>query len=269
MSMAVPTENGFPSIILPRALDDFGRIYFEAMGGGPGQGPSDSAGVSRYDRSTGTTDIVAMAWRTAPIVTRSGNNVSMSLPRMAPNDDWAVGSDGRVAVVRANGYYVEWHLPDGQVVTGPDTPYEILPIGYADKEADLERSSGDGLAVAIMRDNSGSTNMQMSRGGFRGGGDAPTVEDQEWGETFPPFQTRRSIVSPLYEVWVQRWLPGDRPPMMDIFGPDGGLKGSVVIPDRSQLIGFGKGPAGADVAYFVRTDEVDLKWLERYRVVRE
>ena len=268
MSMALPTEDGSPSIIIPRALDGAGRIYSEGLGGF-GQGPADSSGISRYDRSTETTETVAMAWRTEPVVTRSGGNMMMSLPRMVPNDDWAVGSDGRVAVIRANGYIVEWYLPDGQVVTGPETPYETLPISYADKEADLERSSSSGLSIGIMRDASGTTNMQMSRGMSRGGGDGPSVEDEEWGETFPPFRNRRSMVSPLNEVWVQRWLPVDQPSMMDVFGPDGVLMGSVIVPDNSQLIGFGQGPRGGEVAYFVRSDEVDLKWLERYRVVRE
>ncbi len=267
MSMALPTDDGSMSIIIPRQVDGSGRMYFESMGSF-GQGPSDSIGVSRYDRSTNTTETVARSWRTEPVMTRSGDNVSMSLPRMVPNDDWAVGSDGRVAVIRANGYFVEWHMPDGQVVIGPETPYEAIAISYADKEADLEGSSGAGLSIAVMRDNSGATNMQMSRGGFRGGGDQPTVEDREWGETFPPFQNRRSVVSPSNEVWVLRWLPVDRPATMDVFGPDGVLKGSVNIPDRTQLIGFGRGPAGGEVAYFVRTDDVDLKWLERYRVVR-
>ena len=268
MSMALPTDDGSMSIIIPRQLDNSGRMYFESMGSF-GQGPSDSIGVARYDRSTNETETVARTWRTEPIMTRSGDNVSMSLPRMVPNDDWAVGPDGRVAVIRANGYFVEWHMPDGQVTTGPETPFEALDISYADKEADLEASSGAGLSVAIMRDNSGATNMQMSRGGFRGGGDDPTVEDREWGETFPPFQNRRAVVSPQNEVWVMRWLPVDQPPRMDVFGPDGVLKGSVVIPEDSQLIGFGEGSGGAEVAYFVRTDEVDLKWLERYRIVRD
>jgi hypothetical protein len=184
---------------------------------------------------------------------------------MVPNDDWAVGTDGRVAVVRANGYYVEWRMPDGQVITGPETPYETLPISYADKEDDLERNRGEGLSVNIIRSSSGDTNMQMSRGGSPGGGeDEPSVEDQEWGETFPPFQNRRAVVSPSNDVWVLRWLPVDRPPMMDVFGPDGVLKGSVIIPDDSRLIGFGRNAA---VAYFVRADEVDLQWLGRYRVV--
>ena len=268
LSMALATEDGPMSIIMPEAVDELGRIYHRGMGGF-GQGPADSSSVTRYDRSTETSETVASIWITEPTVTRSGGgNVSMTLPRMVPNDDWAVAPDGRIAVIRANGYMVEWHLPDGQIVTGPENPYEELPISYADKEADLENSSGAGLSIAIRRSSSGASEMQMSRGGSRGGGDGPTVEDQVWGETFPPFQNGRSVASPSNEVWVQRWLPVDHPPTMDVFGPDGVLKGSVTIPERSQLIGFGQDSGGDEVAYFVRTDEVDLQWLERYRVER-
>jgi len=268
MSMALPSDEGPMAIIMPEAVDGSGRIYYRGMGGF-GQGPSDSSSVSRYDRSTNTSETVATTWRTEPTITRSGGNVNMSLPRMVPNDDWAVAPDGSVAVIRANGYVVEWYLPDGQVVTGPETPYESQSISYADKEAELEGSSSAGLSISIMRSSSGATEMQMSRGGSRGGGEGPSVEDQEWGEVFPPFREGRSVVSPSNEVWVQRWLPVGEDPRMDVFGSDGVLKGSVLTPEHSQLIGFGQGPGGEATAYFVRADEFDLKWLERYRVVRE
>jgi len=265
-SMALPSEEGMPTIILPEALDAMGRIYYQGMGG-MRSGPQDSISVSRYDRATNTSEVIARAWRTEPIITRSGDNVSMSRPRMVPNDDWGVGEDGRVAVVRANGYSVEWLMPDGSVITGPETPFEAIPISHADKEANLEESSGSGLSISVMMTSSGGTNMQMSRGGSMGGGDGPSVEDQTWGETFPPFRDRSARVSPANDLWVQRWLPVDRDPLMDVFGPDGVLKGSVVTPRGAELVGFGHGPQGADVAYFVRTDEVGLQWLERYRIV--
>jgi hypothetical protein len=268
MSMATTTEDGPPSIIMPEAVDGAGRLYSQGMVSF-GEGPTDSIQVSRYDRATSESESVASLWRTEPIVTRSGNNVSMTRPRMVPNDDYAVGADGRVAVIRANGYFVEWHMPDGSIVTGPETPYEVMSISYADKEADLEESTGAGLSISIMRNSSGGTQMQMQRGGSGAGGDGPSVEEETWGESFPPFRTRRSVVSPANDVWVLRWLPVDREPMMDVFGPDGVLKGSVIIPRDRRLIGFGEGPQGADLAYFVRTDEVDLQWLERYRVVWE
>lgn len=268
LSMAVASEGNPMSIIMPEAVDGLGRIYHRGMGGF-GPGPADSSFVTRYDRSTQSSETVAAIWKTEPTITRSGGgNVRRTLPRMVPNDDWAVAPDGRIAVIRANGYMVEWHLPDGQVVTGPENLYEELPISYADKEAELENSSGAGLSVSVMRSSSGAAQMQMSRGGMRGVGDGPTVESEVWGETFPPFQNGRSVASPSNEVWVRRWLPLDQPPTMDIFGPDGVLKGSVTIPENSQLVGFGQGPGGEDVAYFVRTDEVDLQWLGRYRVRR-
>jgi hypothetical protein len=270
ISMALPDEEGVPTILIPRSVDGLGRIYFEQMGG-MGEGPQDSMSVARYDRRAGRTEVVARAWRTPPTITRSsGNNVRMSLPRMMPSDDWAVAPDGSIAIIRANGYYVEWHRPDGNVVTGPQTSYEVHTVSQADKEANLEESSTAGLAVMISQNSSGGTSMQMSRGGFgMGGGDEPTIDDYEWAETFPPFRQRRSIVSPSGEVWVQRWLPAGEPARMDVFGPDGVRKGSVLIPEDSQLIGFGSGPDGASTAYVVRTDEVDLQWLERYRVIRD
>ena len=268
MSMALPTADGRPSLILPRAVDGAGNLYFRPMAS-LGEGPPDSIAIVRHHRDTELQDTVAMAWQTAPTVSRSGGSVRVSLPRMVPNDDWAVGRDGRVAVIRANGYYVEWHLPDGTVVTGPETPYEARPISRADKEADLEESSGGGLSVMVSRSTSGATSMRMSRGRMGGGGEEPTVEEQEWGELFPPFQDEGSVVSPSNEVWVLRWLPADRPPEMDVFGPDGVRRGTVRIPPDTRLIGFGEGPGGEDVAYLVRTDDVDLQWLERYRVVRE
>jgi hypothetical protein len=267
-SMALPGEEGRMSIILPSAVDDAGRIYF----GGSGvniQGPPDSTSILRHDRSTGVTETVARAWRTEATMTRSGNNVAMSLPRMMPNDDWAVGADGRVAVVRANGYRVEWYMPDGQVVTGPDTPFEALAIGQSDKEADLEAPRSGGLMISMSMGSSGEQSMKMRRGGGFGSGNAPRVEDSEWGETFPPFRKDRSVVSARNEVWVQRWLPGDRTPAMDVFDSLGVQQGKVEIPARSVLIGFGRTPDGAEVAYFTRSDELDLQWLERYRVVRK
>ncbi len=269
MSMALPADDGSPmAIVMPEAVDASGRIYFRGMAGLGRRGPADSIGVARYERSTNTSEVVAMAWRTEPTVSRSGGNVRMSLPRMVPNDDWAVSPDGWIAVVRANGYRVEWHLPDGHVISGPDTPYEAIPISYADKEADMERSFSGGLSISIMRSDAGDTQMQMSRGGG-GGGDRASVEDQEWGETFPPFLNNRSMATAANDIWVQRWLPASEEPRMDVFGPDGILKGSVLIPRESQLIGFGQSLERADLAYFVRTDEFGLQWLERYRIVWE
>lgn len=266
MSMTVPREDGSPSFLLPRAVDHQGRLYFVASTA-LGQRPSDSAVVVRYDRETTRTDTVARLWRPETRVQRSGGDVRVTQTMMEARDDWAAGLDGRVAVIRATEYAVEWYLPDGTVVKGPQNRFEALPISHADKEALLEETQGGGLMVMVTRSSSGESSTQMSRGGGPGGL-FPSLADFEWAETFPPFRPERSRVSPAGEVWVQRWLPTDRPQRMDVFDPAGVLTGSVQMPPDSRLIGFGTGPGGGEVAYLVRHDDLGLQWLERYRVVR-
>lgn len=58
-------------------------------------------------------------------------------------------------------------------------------------------------------------------------------------------------------------------PGVDDFDEAGVLMGSIPPPTGRQLLGFGRGPTGSEVAYLARTDEFDLMWLERYRVVRD
>lgn len=271
ISMALTTENGPPGVILPRAVDAQGGIYYSAMAG-LGQGPPDSTTIARYDRATGATETAVVLWRPEPRVERSGNSVRMTATMMEGRDDWAVGPDGRVAVIRANGYSVEWHNPAGRVVSGPENSFETIPIGEADKEVALEeRASGGafgGVAVMVSQSASGGTSMQMMRGGSMGMADEPSVSDFQWAESFAPFRPDRSRVSPENEVWVQRWLPADRPQLMDVFDSTGVRTGTVELPDGLNLIGFGHGPDGGEVAYLTHTDEVGLVWLSRYRVVR-
>jgi hypothetical protein len=40
------------------------------------------------------------------------------------------------------------------------------------------------------------------------------------------------------------------------------------MPLSSRILGFGNTRDGEEVAYIVRTDDVGLRWLEQYRVVK-
>jgi hypothetical protein len=270
MSMARPDANGRLNVLFPRFLDERGRIYFSGRQGGlmGREGALDSVPILRYDRAADRSDTVAMAWAPEPQVSRSGGNVRVMGRMMEGRDDWAVGADGRVAVVHLNGYAVEWFNPDGSGIMGPPTPFEARSISEEDKEALLEgRFSGGGLSMMMTSGGGGGAEVSMSRGGF-GGGEGPSVSDFEWAETFPPFQTDRARVSSGSEVWVERWFPADMDPRMDVFDSQGVRIGYVDMPLSSQLLGFGSTADGHEAAYIVRTDEVGLMWLERYRVVR-
>ena len=122
------------------------------------------------------------------------------------------------------------------------------------------------MTASASRDGSVSR-MTMSRG-LSFGGDGPNIEEFEWAEDLPPFHPEGARVSLTGELWIERYLPADSLPQMVVFDQEALLKGAVELPPGRKLIGFGAGPDGEERIYLVRTDEYDLKWLERYRVVR-
>lgn len=267
MSIASASNDGRFSVVLPRFVDDEGLFYMTGRRGM--DGPMDSTEVTRYDRATGEVTSLGWTWRPEPIVTRSGDNVRTAGIQMAARDDWAAGPDGQFAIVRANGYVVEWHYPDGRVVTGPPNTVETPGISDEDKYAHLEQQGSDGLMMMVSMSDGGAAEMSMARGrGGMGGDSEPNLRDHEWAEDYAPFRPDRARVSPIGHLWVERWLPPEEDPRWDVFDADGVKIGSVEFPPGRQLIGFGTTAGGYPAAYLIQTDEFDLKYLERYAVVR-
>jgi hypothetical protein len=181
---------------------------------------------------------------------------------------WAVGDDGRVAVVHAQEFSVEWLFPDGRVVHGPPNPYPTHQTGRAEKEAVLSGMRSSGISMTSVGPRGGGVERMTMRRGISWDGGGPSVDDYEWAETLPPFHSDRVRVSSRGELWVERYLPVDSLPQVAVFDEEGRFRGVVMLPARTQLLGFGLGPEGHEVAYLARTDEYDLRWLERYRVLR-
>jgi hypothetical protein len=256
-----PLTQGSPGagllIILPQGTDARGGVYFEPMGG---RMPSDSSAVVLWDRSTGTQDTVVLV--ALPEMKRStsggpGNqNVRIMPIPLAPEDAWAVAWDGRIAVARVGDYHVEWIHPDGKIVRGPPVDYEAVRIREADKEEWAE-GLGNGLRIGVSIDN-GERRVTMGRGG--GGGGGPDLDAFEWPDDKPPFVANGVWVTPEGDAWVERSGPAGEPVQFDVFGADAQLKGSVILPAGCDLVGFGDGSV-----YVVRTDDLGLQWLERYK----
>ena len=96
----------------------------------------------------------------------------------------------------------------------------------------------------------------------------PGTDEFQWAERYAPFRPDRALVSPSGQLWVERWLPPGQPPVMDVFDGEGVKLGTVNLPQDRRIIGFGSTATGDPAIYLVRTDEYDLKWLERYRLLR-
>ena len=242
-------------IIMPRFTDSFGRIYFQDVGVmiRANRTSRDSVAVARFDRQHGTVDIVGSLKR---IEERNDRVIPLS-----SQDDWAVGLDGSVAVIRSRGYYIDWLLPNGDAIRGPNTQYESIPISRREKERWKTEVTTNGLDMATFN-RGGEVNVTVKRGAASGGA-GTGIDSYEWPRNLPPFRFGRTIVSNRGELWVERFVSDGEPPVIDVFDRAGRKTGSTELPANRRVVGFGNG-----FVYLVYTDDVDLQWIERYRIVR-
>src|SRR5438552_1725215 len=89
----------------------------------------DSAALVRYDLTTRKVDTVTF-FKTPKFsmnVTRSpdgGIRVSSMVNPLPQGDDWALLSDGTIALVRTKDYHVDWLNPDGTMTSSPKIPFQ-------------------------------------------------------------------------------------------------------------------------------------------------
>lgn len=246
------------TIIMPAGVDSLGRIYIRPLGGSSGRAVPDSAAILRWDRGSEAMDTVARTGLPAVERSESGGpgerSVRMMPVPLSPEDGWAVSWDGRVAVVRAPSYRVEWIGSDGRVVRGEPLSYEPVPIGRDEKE-EWAANLGGGLRVGVTVENE-DRRVSLGRGG---GGRSPDLDALDWPEVKPPFVADGVWVGPRGKAWVRRHVPAGEPALVDIFGHSGRHEATVQLPPDREIVGFGHG-----VIYLVRTDELGLQWVERY-----
>ncbi|UCF18918.1 MAG: hypothetical protein JSU87_13445 [Gemmatimonadota bacterium] len=245
-------------LVLPRAADSEGGVYFQPLGGGPVAQLPDSAPVVRWDRGSGAMDTLARVALPEMKVSTSGGpsdrSVAMRPVPLSYEDAWAVAWDGRVVTARSADYHVEWIHRDGKIVRGQAVSYEPVKLRRADKEEWVE-SLGNGLRVGIEVQN-GERRVSFGRGV---GGSTPDIDGFDWPDVKPPFVARGVSVDPEGYVWVQRHVPAGEAVHLDVFDEAGNLKAMIELPTGRGIVGFGRG-----AIYATRTDELGLQWLERY-----
>jgi hypothetical protein len=256
---AVPFQRGegLGALFVPRAVDGQGRIYGQPTisfrDGAPEQ--VDSMPIVRLDPTTDVLDSVA--WMPSPRLSlqtgggaRSGGvSVRMGTEPYQATDAWAVAPDGRVALVRAREYRVEWLAPGGRRTVGPTLPYEPVKIGKAERDEWVNRPT----QTATMRvGGQGARTIAMPR---------PNADEVTWPEAKPPFEGAVSIAT-TGEVWIRTsQRAGVTTALYDVVDARGQLVARIQLPEGRRLIGFGKG-----TLYTVNRDADDLEWLERYRL---
>lgn len=251
--------------------DATGRLIFVAprRAASAAENSSGEADVLRFNRATGRIDSLAVL--ALPKGERSGAamigggmiRTFTNLP-FASQDVAAAALDGRVAIVRANPYHVEWIGADLRRTQGPTAPSPAIRLTSAEKEA-YDRAQtrpgsftvrGPGGAAPAPGTKGGGGAVAMSRGEAA----AFTTPDQTWPAVKPPFLANAARVAPDGRVWVLRTRAHDDPvPSFDVFDSAGRLAERISIPAQTRLVAF-----GAKSIYLARTDDDDLVWLQRY-----
>ena len=256
---SIPREvaGGVQEIVLPRFVDSAGRIYYQPDNFSR-SGPPDSAYIVRYDRNTNAVDTIGSVMLTPSEESRSGSRVMMRRGPLRPRDDWALSTDGSVAIVRGTDYSVEWIKPDGNRIIGPSNRYESIRISAAEKKEWITNAAIENINMRMMMSASGERTIQFSRGGSsRNVG----VDDYNWPRYLPPFRNRRSLVGPDGILWVERYTKADDPPIIDRFDELGNRIDSFELPHNRRVGAFSE-----NVAFLVHTDEDGLQWVEEYRL---
>ena len=194
----------------------------------------------------------------AALVTREPERQGRRLAHFPRHDGWGVTPAGRIAIVRALDYRVEWHGPDITPIVGAVTPHTPVPVTDREREA-LEEALQSGprpTASVSGGTGQGRSSSRRSRG-------SPSTPD--YPETKPPFEASDRlgrtgvVVTAEGEVWVTRsraW--NDSIPVVDVFDERARLVRRVQLPPHTRVL-----YVDSAAVYLARRDADDLEWLVR------
>ena len=263
----------------------------------------DSSAIVRIDLATRQLDTVAFMKipQMKMDVTRSEDGrISMSsqvnpLPIV---DDWAVLSNGSIAIVRGRDYHVDIVGPDGKMVSATKMPFEWQRLSDEDKvafidsvkaarERMLAQQEAGGTAVpgggvAVGGGGAAVSGQMIIMGGSDGGGPPARggaagaaagtirgprtvnfVPPSELPDYKPPFFAGSMRADGDGNLWIRtiptKSVPGG--PVYDVVNGKGELVDRVQIPAGRTILGFGAGGV-----VYLSAREKDANYLERARV---
>jgi hypothetical protein len=240
-------------------LDGRGRVYADSRGGSGGLfamartrgvagGMIDSMPLMRLDPATRTYRDT-LGWLRIPAMRVSGANgpITPTSTMFAPADDWGVAPDGRVALVRAHPYRVQWLELDNRVINGPVVETLRIRVTEDDKR-EVRRAIGDSGAVLSTR----TTGTAQAR--------SQKLPEMTFAEFKPPFELGGVSVSPDARVWVKRvTATATRDVIYDVFDQKGTRVDRVQLPPRHHIVGFGR-----RAVYAVELDDDDVPHIRKF-----
>jgi hypothetical protein len=184
------------------------------------------ADLIRFDPATQTRSVIAKVQQRVTQTMAGGDGMTYSRSVIgSPADGWGVAADGRVAVVRASPYRVDWYAPAGGETRGPVYQVDVLPMTEADKQAFIAANPGRGASVGMAA---------------APGAASPSGASMLFAETKAPFDHDHVVVSPPGRVFVPRSVPAGRTEVIyDVFDGRGQRVDRILLPATSRIVGFG------------------------------
>lgn len=252
-------------------------------GGMPQVQVPDSMPLVRVNLQTRAVDTVANLKipKTTPMISRVDDKISIAIEinPLQYVDDWAVASNGDVAVVRGQDFHVEWLSSDGQRRTSPKIAFDWKRLTDEDK-AQLVDSVGKILEKQFAAGAAGGSALQQGFQSFMGGGmpgggamgGAPVMVsmrvDGGSGGAGGPVRAPQ-ITAPKLTVVSPSQLPDYQPPFFagstkadadgnlwistiptkpqpagtvyDVVNSKGEVTERVLVPEGRTILGFGPG----------------------------
>lgn len=260
-------QSSMTVLTAPFFSDRSGRVYSSAMkiqagvgGGGNDFQMSlpDSVGLVRYDpRQAARAEITKLRFPISgkPEISRAGNSMkyTMAFPGFVAADPWAVFPDGRIAIIRGATYTVEFIAPDGTKSTAGRIAYQPVKLTEADQKAEMAE------ARRAMQEQ-GKAAQKMLPAGFSM--DFELLPPASWPANYPPVAPLSAMAAPDGRLWVKRNMPfrlGRE--QWDVIDATGKLVASWRLPAKTTIVAVGQG-----VAYTARTDEDDLRYIQRVEI---
>jgi len=268
---------------LPR-VDPNGRLVYRARYEPPRILPApgerytppaspDSYPVVRVTFETRAVDTLAVVAAPGSSKTTSGMSadgklqISTKVNPLPVVDDWALLSDGTVAIVRGHDYHVDWVDPDGTRRSTPKMPFDWRRITDDEKMHIID-------SVEVLRARMQRMIDSVYASGYtgRGAASAPARKESmmapsELPDYYPPIRLGSVLGDRDGNVWV---LPGTSLSargglLYDVVNREGSIVERVQLPPGCSLVGFGSG----GVVYYMQysTDDKGTH-LFRAHIVR-
>jgi hypothetical protein len=166
-------------------------------------------------------------------------------------DDWAVLSDGSIALVRGSDYHIDWIRPGGARTSTPKMPFDWRRVTTEDKQRllDSTRKFWDDPKLFPI------PNRQPAR----------VVDPDDLPDYYPPVRVGQTRADRDGNLWI---LPttstlASAGLVYDVVNKEGQIFQRVALPPQRDIVGFGPG----GVVYLLSSGGGG-RAIERTRILR-